>query len=530
MKKLLILLLSLSLIFGLSGCGGGTANEDFEVNVCIASEPMTIDPALNSAVDGAIMLQHSFEGLMKWIDDGEGNAIIDKGQAADYTVSDDGMVYTFTIRDDAKWSDGQAVVAGDFKYAWDRLVDPATAADYGYLVADLNATWEAPDDATFVVTLPNPCPYFLEICAFPAAFPVRQDIIEEAGDQWTFSTETYISNGAYKLSAWEHNSKITYVKNDQYYDYENLGPATINFYLMDDANAQLAAFNDGTLNFNEGYPMEEVDALLESGQLQIGDYLGTYYVCFNTEDPIFKDVNVRKAFTLAIDRNFIINEITKTGEFPASGFVPSGISDAVGPSGDDFRTVGGAYIKTSADDYAANVAEAKAALAEAGYPDGKGFPTVEYVYNTDDRHRAIAEALQQMWQEELGVKVNIANEEWGTFLETRKNGDYQIARNGWISDFNDPISFIDMWTTSSGNNDAQFKNATYDQLVKDVKSSTDNETRMTKMHEAEDILMENYVVGPIYFYVQPYMVQGIDNWYYTPLGFFFFGYTTPSDM
>jgi oligopeptide transport system substrate-binding protein len=529
MKKILILLLSFCFIFGLTSCGGSTASKDFDVNVCFASEPQTIDPALNSSVDGAIMLQHSFEGLMKWVDDGKGNAIIDKGQASDYTVSDDGLVYTFTLRDDAKWSDGQSVVAGDFKYAWDRLVDPATAADYSYLISDLNATWAAPDDKTFVVTLPNPCPYFLEISAFPAAFPVREDMIKSAGDQWTFDPATYIGNGPYKMSAWEHNSKITYVKNDQYYDYDKLGPASINFYLMDDANAMLAAFNDGTLNFNEGYPPEEVDSLLGSGQLQVAKYLGTYYVCFNTEDPIFKNADIRKAFSLVIDRNFIVSQILKTGEKTADAYVPPGISDVAGPSGDDFRTVGGAYYSTNADDYAANVAEAKALLTKAGYPDGKGFPTVDYVYNTDARHKAIAEALQNMWQTELGVKVNISNEEWGTFLETRKNGDYQIARNGWISDFNDPISFIDMWRSGGGNNDAQYSNAAYDKLVDAVKASTDNATRMTKMHEAEDILMGDSVVAPIFFYVQPYMVQGIDNWYYTPLGYFFFGYATQTD-
>lgn len=529
MKKLLILLLSLALIFGLSGCGGGNQNEDFEVNICIASEPSTIDPALNSSVDGAIMLQHSFEGLMKWVDDGNGNAVIDKGQAAEYTVSDDGLVYTFTLRDDAKWSDGEPVTAGDFKYAWDRLVNPDTAADYGYIISDLNATWEATDDATFVVTLPNPCPYFLEICAFPATYPVRQDMIEEGGDQWTFDTATYIGNGPYKMESWEHNSKITYVKNDQYYDYDNLGPAKLNFYLMDDPNAMLAAFNDGTLNFNEGYPMEEVTTLLESGQLQVADYLGTYYVSFNVEDPVFKDAKVREAFTLAIDRSYITEKVTQTGEVPAGGFVPFGISDAAGPSGDDFRTVGGNYFDPSADAYEDNVAKAQQALADAGYPGGEGFPVVEYVYNTAANHQAIAEALQQMWQENLGVTVNIANEEWSTFLETRKNGDYQIARDGWISDFNDPISFIDMFQTESGNNDPQYSNPVYDQLVKDVKASTDNATRMEKMHEAEDILMQNWTVSPIYFYVQPYMEQGIDNWFYTPLGYFIFSYCTEAE-
>lgn len=228
-KRLFALLLAFSLVFSLAACGGGGGNDaegDFEMTISIASEPQTIDPALNSAVDGAIMIQHMFEGLMTWEDDGEGNAVLTEGQAESVDVSDDGTVYTFNLRDGIAWSDGEPVTAQDFVYSWQRLVTPATAADYNYMIDMVVNANEimggevdpselgivAIDESTVEITLHTPTPYFLEVCAFPATFPVRQDMIEAAGDQWTFSTDTYIGNGPYKMSEWEHNSFIKMVQ------------------------------------------------------------------------------------------------------------------------------------------------------------------------------------------------------------------------------------------------------------------------------------------------------------------------------
>lgn len=543
MKKLLVLLLAFTMVFTLAACGGeksgGEDAEALNLSVCFASEPSTIDPALNSAVDGAIMLNHTFEGLIKWVNDGDGNATLDYGAAESYDVSEDGLVYTFHLREGALWSDGEPVTAHDFEYAWKRLVDPATAADYSYMAdcilngpeiiydgtkdpSELGAV--ALDDMTFEVTLHTAIPYFTEIAAFPALFPVRQDIIEEFGDQWTFDPASYIGNGPYMMSEWVHNSYIMMVQNPNYYDVANLGPESIKFALMDDDNAMLAAFNSGELDFNEGYPMDEVTALLESGQLKVSDYVGTYYACFQTEKAPFDNPKVREAFSLVIDRNYIVNQITKAGQVPAGGYVPAGIYDAGGP-GTDFREVGGDYYSIAEADYAANCDKARALLAEAGYPEGKGFPIVEYLYNTNDGHRVIGEALQNMWQTELGVTVTLNNQEWGVFLETRKNGDYSIARNGWIADYNDPISFLDMWVTGGGNNDAQYKNPAYDALIRQAKTSPDAAVRMQAMHDAEDILFADSVVAPIYFYTNPYMMKDeIKGMYYTPLGYYFFGY------
>lgn len=518
--------------------------DDNSISVCIASEPQSIDPALNSAVDGAIMMNHMFEGLVKWVDDGEGNAVTAPGQAESWekVVNDDGTVtYTFKLRDGIKWSDGKDVTAGDFEYSWKRLASPETAADYCYMIdmvqgyADVSTGAADPstlgikaiDDKTLEVVLSYDCPYFEEIMAFPATFPVRQDVVE-GNAEWTYDPATYISNGAYKMQEWSHNAYITMVKNENYYDYANLGPESIKFTLLDDANAMLAAFNSGELDFINSFPTDEIANYLASGEIQVSPYVGTYYACFNTEDEIFSNPLVRKAFSLAIDRNYIVENVTQTGEVPATGYVPAGVNDAAGASGDDFRTVGGDYYSVAEEDYEKNCEEARALLAEAGYPNGEGFPTVEYLYNTDDKHKSIAEALQNMWQEQLGVTVTLSNQDWNVFLENRKNGDYQISRNGWIADYNDPCSFLDMWYTDGGNNDAQYSNPEYDALIDAAKATSDPAARMEAFHKAEDILLgEDSVLAPLYFYTSPYMLNpDVDGMYYTPLGYYFFGYTT----
>lgn len=569
--KQLSLLLSGALAFGLlAGCGGSTTStpaptesgapstdasgEAFELTINIASEPQTIDPALNSAVDGAIMTSHMFEGLMRWEDSGvetagsDGtctNAQLGYGQAESYDKvnNEDGTVtYTFHLRDGIKWSDGQDVTASDFVFSWQRLVNPETAADYSYMIdCVVNANEimngekdpselavSAPDDKTFVVTITSDLPYFTEICAFPATFPVREDIVSDS--QWTYSPDTYISNGAYKMTSRVTNSEIVMEKNEYYYGVDTLGPDKITFKLMDDANAMLSGFNSGELDFIESMPTDEVAGLLASGDLKIVDYIGTYYVCYQTQKAPFDDPRVRQAFTLAVDRTYIVEQITQTGQVEAGGYVPAGVYDAEGATGDDFRTVGGDYYAPTDADYEANCEKARELLAEAGYPNGEGFPVVTYLYNTDDSHKAVAEALQNMWQTQLGVTVQLDNQEWATFLQTRKDGDYSIARNGWIADYNDPMSFLDMWLTGGGNNDAQYANPEYDSLIQQAKATTDPAERMQLMHDAEDIIIgQDYALCPLYFYTQKYMLaDGIQGMYYTPLGYFFFDQCTRS--
>ena len=546
--KLIVLMLSFVML--LSACGnkgqnqgtGGQAGsenvasneeagrEDGVFDINIASEPESIDPALNTSVDGAIMISQLFESLIRWDDDGNGNAVLKPGIAESWDVSDDGLTWTFHLRD-AKWSDGKPVVANDFVYAWNRLVNPDTAADYEYMLdmvkgydsEDKKLDISAPDDKTFVVNLSVKCPYFEEICAFPAVMPVRQDAIE-GSKTWTNSPDTMIVNGPFVLESWQHNQVIEMKKNPEYYDNESVKAEKLAFHLQDDQNAIYASYRSGDLDFINSVPQEEVQKLLDTKELKVLPQVGTYFVCFNTEKEPFNDAKVRKAFSLVIDRDFIVKQVTGQGQEPASGYVPSGVYDVDGAEGDDFRKTGGDYYSVKVDDYDKNVEEAKKLLEEAGYKDGEGFPQIEYLYNTNDGHKAIAEALQNMWQEKLGVQVTLQNQDWNVFLTERKQGNFNIARHGWIADYNDPMSFIDMWITGGGNNDAQYKNDKFDALVKEAKATSDQAVRMENMHKAEDILIgEDSVVAPLYFYNNSYMMKpNVSGLYYTPLGYFFF--------
>ena len=531
------------------------------ITVCIASEPDTVDPQLNTSVDGAMMIHHMFEGLNKFEDDGHSNAIIAPGQAESYdrvTNADGTITYTFHLRDGIYWSDGQPVTANDFLFGLQRLVDPATAADYSYMVDGvivnaheiltmLNADeYEAApdgqkppaiyakqpsdlavavvDEKTLTIITVNECPYFDELLAFPALFPTRKDLVETYGDQWATDPSTYVGNGPYKMTAWDHNSFIEASKNEHYYNLAGQIPEHIKFMLMDDQNAMLTAFKNGQLDFVNSAPIDETPQLLASGELKVNPYIGTYYVSYQVQKAPFDDERVREAFTLAIDRNHIVDNITRTGQVPATGFVPSGINDA-DPSGPDFRARGGSWYGVDRGDYVANCNRARDLLAEAGYPGGQGFPAVEYLYNTNDNHKAIAEALQGDWERELGVTVTLSNQDWAVFLQTRKQGNYQIARNGWIADYNDPISFLDMWVSNSGNNDAQYVNPAFDAKIFESRQATDPDTRMSILHDAEKIMEDDFMLGPIYFYTSMYLLNSdLSGLYYTPLGYYFFNH------
>ncbi|HOQ75261.1 MAG TPA: peptide ABC transporter substrate-binding protein [Thermoclostridium sp.] len=526
MKRRIALLTAIVMVFVmvLSACGG-TAGGGGTLPVNVGSDPDTIDPALNSAVDGATLIIHAFEGLYTL----DKNGVPVPAQAKEVKISDDGTVYTFTLRDGLKWSDGKALTANDFVYSWNRAIDPETAADYeymfevidGYDEGKLNVT--APDDKTLVVTLKNRVPYFLELTAFPTFFPVRQDIVEKYGDAWATKADTYIGNGPYKITDWVPGSHITMTKNKNYWNYKELGMENIKFVLMDDPGAQLTAFKQGEILFTDDLPTDEIDAWRDKPEFNLHGQLGTYYVSFNTQKEYLNNPLVRKALTLAIDREFIVREIGKAGQVPAGAFVPIGLSDADPTK--EFRDVGGDYYDPY--DYEGNLEKARQALAEAGYPNGQGLPTFEYLYNSESTgHKLIGEALQDMWSK-IGVKVNLQSQEWATFLNTRKNGDYDIARNGWLGDYNDPISFLDMWITGSGNNDAQWSNTEYDALISQIKTETDTARRFELMHKAEDIIFDEWMLCPIYYYVDIFLLsQKVQNFWSSPLGYKYFMYAT----
>ncbi|XOQ44168.1 MAG: Dipeptide-binding protein DppE [Clostridium sp.] len=522
-----------------AGSEGNSAAETQPVSltVQVGTEPDSIDPALNTSVDGFIYIEHMFEGLTKL--DQDGNIV--NGQAEDIQISDDGLTYTVTLRDDIKWSDGEPVTAQDFVYGWQRVVDPKTGSEYSYMLDPVvNATdiytgknpdvtslgITAKDDKTLEIKLIAPCAYFLELLSRPMFYPMRKDIVD-GNDKWTQDPSTYIGNGPYQMKEWNHKESIVAEKSDTYYNKDEVTVDKITFMLMDDDSAIQAAYQNGELQFADSYPVEEQDTWAATDDYHNMAQLGTYYIAFNCEKEPFNDPRVRKALTLAIDRNYIVENITKAGQIPADAFVSTGVSDA--DSSKQFRDVGGSYFSTAEEDYEKNVEEAKKLLAEAGYPNGEGFPTFEYSYNTSSGHKAIAEALQNMWKEELGINCTLASQEWAVFIDSRQKGNYEVARDGWLADYNDPISYLDLFLTDSENNDPHWSNQEFDDLIMQAKSTGDQEVRMQAMHDAEDILMEEMPACPIYFYTDVYLQKpNISNVVTTPLGDKLFTYAKVS--
>lgn len=520
--------------------------EEAGLTLCLGEEPLSLDPTLVRRRSDAALLGHLFEGLMRWepsgqtVGEGVYRAQLTCGQAQSYdrTEHADGTAtYTFRLRPEAKWSDGKAVTAQDFVYAWQRLADPATGAVYGDMIdcvvnaADVRSGAKEPgelavqavDGSTFAVTVQD-VPYFLELCAFPAAFPVRQDVVEQGSGQWTYSPDTIVTNGMYRLTDWTYGAQLTVEKNPQYYDPARQVAPALTFAFQDDDSLILSAYQEGRLDFALAAPAGQVPALLADGTMAAADYAGTYYLCFQTQKAPFDDPRVRQAFALAVDRSQIVEQVTGGGETEAGGYVPAGISDADGPTGRDFRAVGGDYYGPTGGDYEANCRQARELLAQAGYPGGAGFPEVTYLYNTGAHHQAVAQALAEMWQRELGVAVTLNGQEWGAFLRLRGDGDYSIARGSWTADFDDPMGFLELWRTGAPGNDARYANADFDALLSAAQAQDGAQARMELLHQAEDMLLgRDWALCPVYFYTQTYLLRPqVDGVCYTPLGYFFF--------
>lgn len=507
-KAIALLVVIVLLTSALYGCGS-TKGAKGVVTAVMGEEPQTIDPGKNSSTDGGTYILHAFEGLTRV--DKDGNTV--KGIAQDWKISEDGLTYTFTLRD-AKWSDGQPVKAQDFEYAWKRALAPETASEYAYQLWYIKNGYEysngeakaedvavkALDDKTLEVVLTAPTSYFIDLMHFPTYMPLRQDILEKYGDQWTQKPDTYIGNGPYKMKKWAHDSEIVFVKNENYWDAASLGNIKeIHWRLMSDDAAALSAYEAGELDLVDALiPQAETKNLIDKGIAKVHDMVGTYYIYFNVDKDPLKDVRVRKALALAIDRQFIVDKVTMAGQKPAEGIVPYVVPGA--DASKDFRTEGGLLVSKTAQ-----VEEAKKLLAEAGYPDGKGFPELEIYYNTQSTHKAIMEAVMEMWKNNLGITVKSPNMEWKVIQDKVNNKDYVLSRMGWIGDYNDPMTFLDMWTSDSSQNNTNWKNAKFDELIKTAKSTDDQSVRMPAMHEAEKIFIEDMPACPIYFYVSVWL-------------------------
>ena len=482
----------------------------------LGADPLTLDPQLNSAADGSHVINNAYEGLLREID-----GKMEPGMAESYTVSEDGLVYTFTLRE-AKWSDGQPVTAYDFEFAWKRGADPKTASEYMYLFKSANilnanevATGEksidelgvkAIDEKTFEVTLSIPTDYFVQLCGYTTMMPVREDQVDSEG-RWAKDPSKAVSNGPFVLSEYKMGDQLVYVKNENYWNAENVTLEKIVYYMIVDESTAYTKYEAGELDINEWIPADEKPRLIaEDPTLYVLPKMGTYYFAYNMNTPELQDVKVRKALALAIDKEQIVNEITRSGEIAATGFMPKSIQDNAGKS---FAEESGDYgLTTKAD-----VEQAKALLAEAGYPEGVGLPEIEILYNTSENHKKIAEAIQEMLKQNLGVNVKLTNQEWAVFQDTTKNNQFEdLARRGWIGDYNDPQTMLEIFETNNGQNIGRYSSELFDAEMALSRETTGDE-RMAHLYKAHDILMEDMPMIPVYYYSYPIMIQDtVEDW------------------
>ncbi len=550
---------------GLAACGGsksgstatsGTASSAGSstgsvstagFTVQYGSNPETLDPALNSAVDGGNTIITVFETLLII---NENNEAV-PGQAESWTTSEDGLTWTFTMRDGLKWSDGTDLNAKDFEYSFKRMADPDTAAPYaetclgmidgfeeaaGFPDADGNPTVEpnldalnvkASDDGkTLTIVLAYPCSYFDKIIAFAAMSPVQKATVEANGDAWCTSPDTYVCNGPFMITEWTPSERIVLTKNPNYvggWDSSKIVSESITLLLLEDSSASFAAYNSGEAQLIKDVPTDEIPSLTKAedgGDFYVDTILGTYYVSLNLKRDAFKDAKVRRALSLAIDRDYVANTIMQGTYSTADSIVGPGIVDENGYFHDNGNAP---YISA---DYEANLAEAKKLLADAGYPNGEGYPTLEYSTNDAGYHVPLAEYLQQAWSD-LGITLTISKMEWSSFTAARRAGEYDVARNGWVMDYNDPSNMLDLFCPGNGNNDGKYSNPEFDAAI-EASRVADVSEHFAQLHKAEDILMEDTGCLPIAYY-NDYWLQSssLKGTWHSPYGYWYlqYGYT-----
>ena len=536
---------------GLAACGGsksgstatsGTASSAGSstgsvstagFTVQYGSNPETLDPALNSAVDGGNTIITVFETLLII---NENNEAV-PGQAESWTTSEDGLTWTFTMRDGLKWSDGTDLTAKDFEYSFKRMANPDTAAPYaatclgmidGFDAAQAGDTdalnVKASDDGkTLTIVLAYPCSYFDKMAAFAAMSPVQQATVEANGDSWCTSAETFVSNGPYMITDWTPSERIVLTKNPNYvggWDNSKIVSDTITLLLLEDSSAAFAAYNSGEAVLIKDVPTDEIPSLTKAedgGDFYVDTILGTYYVSLNLKRDAFKDAKVRRALSLAIDRDYVANTIMQGTYSTADSIVGPGIVDENGYFHDNGNAP---YISA---DYEANLAEAKKLLADAGYPNGEGYPTLEYSTNDAGYHVPLAEYLQQAWSD-LGITLTISKMEWSSFTAARRAGEYDVARNGWVMDYNDPSNMVELFCTDNGNNDGKYSNPDFDAAIEGSKVA-DAAEHFAQLHKAEDILMEDMGCIPVAYYNDFWLQSpALKGTWHSPYGYWYLQY------
>ena len=521
------------------------AEEVFELTAALSEEPFSIDPSKNISSEGGTYIYHLFEGLMKLapVDDNDINVIIVNGQAEEFTLSEDGLKYTFKLRDDIFWSDGEMVEAENFVYSWQRLVDPTMASPYAYVLnvvenaKDIVSGEKFPnelgikalDKKTLEITLAYPCPYFLEICASFATVPLRQDIVEAHPDNWALDPSTCVSNGPYRLTENLPGSHMLCQKQNDYYDVGMIGPEKLHFDISGDGKSAFSKFNTGEFGITAIFPPGDLPRLVEIGQVKPIPALSLDFIVINPERDGLSETNVRQAINLSIDRNYLVLFATQSAEIPATGMIPPSISDSVS-LGPDFRTMGGEYYSVYMDDYSDNCSKARELLFQAGFSQGVGLPSLEFIYLDSPLNSSIAEALAYMWKTELKLDIIVTPLDWETYYQAYRTGSYDLALYRRNADYFDPMAFVSSVSivTTAGVPNAAGQHdlrASLETAVNKANLEMDVTKRMEHLHQAESIIMEQSMAAPLYYNTAVYAMQeGLNGLLHTPSGCFLLMY------
>lgn len=575
-KKLLTLLLAGSMILGLAACApttgsttpqptGSQTTEDGEISSDylvwnIGTEPKTWDPQLNTAADGGHVILNLYDGLVRDTQEGIKMA---SAESYDLSANADGVedtVYTFHLRDGLKWSDGEPVTAHDFEFAWKRACSPEMASPYAFLITDyIKGAYEyfsgegsredvavkALDDKTLQVELKQPTAYFLNLVSFFTYMPCREDMVS-TGEGWEKDPAKCVTNGAFTLEEYKVGSHLLLKKNENFWNADNVNLAGVKALFITDATTSLQGYEAGEINVTSVLPGEEVPRLLaEDPNFSSDPALGVSYLLFNMDADPTNNLALRKALTLAIDRSMITEQILRNGSVPAAAFVPTPFKLSNGESMRALDENGNVMEEYEIDPYSAKVEEAQAYLAEAGYPNGEGFPDLSLLYYESGNNALIAEAIQQMWQQNLGITVNLQVQEHAVFASTVSSSDWTVAMYGWSADYNDPMTMLALFT-AEGLNEPRWRykpyagvpddttlnpeNEAYDAAVK-AAAQTSGTERDGYLKEAEDVLMENMVICPLFFstYTQVIDHSAVSGPGRTPIGQWDFQYYSVID-
>ncbi len=509
-------ILSITLIF-LIGCSENISPVDSGLEQQIyhhgnGSEPQGIDPHIVTGVPEHHILISLCEGLTIPNPNPTGSDGYIPGTAESWTVSDDGKEYIFKLNKNAKWSNGDPVTADDFVWSWKRILTASLGSQYPDMLYYLVGAYEyhngeidnfdevgvkALDSQTLKVNLKNPTPFFIGLLSHYSTWPVHKKTVLKHGDiddrngEWT-RPGNFVCNGPFQLKTWELNNRIVVEKNPHYYDASMVRLNEIHYYPVSNVMTEDRMFRAGQLHLTSSMPTQKCPIYIEekNPNLKIDPYMGTYFYRINTENKTLSDVRVRKALAYSIDRQLLVDKVTQCGQIPAYSFTPPG-SNGYQPS----------------TEIPYDPVLAKQLLAEAGYSSDKPFPKLEILFNTNEGHRKVALAIQQMWQNELGIEVELVNQDWKVYLSREMVGDFQISRAGWIGDYEDPNTFLDLMRPNRGNNKTGWENMDFDALVEEANTINNQDKRYELLNEAEKILIDNMPIIPLYTYVRVYQLS-----------------------